>query len=237
MIVNCAHCRKQLRMSTKIQESVKNLGPGKKIKIKCVHCSNSFGLDAGQLGSGSTAPPGGRTRQDFSVDSGVQPPPPPDLAWLKDGFFEDKEVVEDVPLALVLMPDTPDKETVIKAAETFGYQVEAASSAEDAVEKMQFVAYSSVFLHSKYEPGGIESGIFHRYMRNMKMARRRFIFYVLIGQEFKTLYDLQALAHSANLVVNGMEVSFMGTILKKAIPEYEVLFGPLMEELHIAGKE
>jgi len=237
MIVNCPHCRKQLRMSTKIQESAKNLGPGKKIKIKCVHCSNSFGLDAGQLGSGSTAPPGGRTRQDSSVDSGVQPPPPPDLAWLKDGFFEDKEVVEDVPLALVLMPDTPDKETVIKAAETFGYQVEAASSAEDAVEKMQFVTYSSVFLHTEYEPGGIESGIFHRYMRTMKMARRRFIFYVLIGQEFKTLYDLQALAHSANLVVNGMEVSFMGTILKKAIPEYEVLFGPLMEELHIAGKE
>ena len=69
------------------------------------------------------------------------------------------------------------------------------------------------------------------------MARRRFIFYVLVGQEFKTLYDLQALAYSANLVVNGMEVTFMGTILRKAIPEYEVLFGPLMEELHIAGKE
>jgi len=237
MIVNCPHCRKQLRMSTKIQENIRNLDPGKKIKIKCVHCSNSFGLDASQLDSGSTVQPGGGTRKGSSVDAGVQPPPPPDLAWLKDGFFEDKEVVEDVPLSLILMPDTPEKEIVIKAAETFGYQVEAATSAEDAVEKMQFVTYSSVFLHSKYEPGGIESGIFHRYMRSMKMARRRFIFYVLIGQEFKTLYDLQALAHSANLVVNGMEVSFMGTILRKAIPEYEVLFGPLMEELHIAGKE
>lgn len=225
-------------MSTKIQDSIGNLGPGKKIKIKCIHCSHSFGLDARQLSSGSSAQPGGGgTGRVSAVQTGVQPPPPPDLAWLKDGFFEDKEVVEDVPLALVLMPDAPEKEIVIKAAETFGYRVEAATSAEDAVEKMQFVTYSSVFLHSRYEPGGIESGIFHKFMRNMKMSRRRFIFYVLIGQEFKTLYDLQALAHSANLVVNGMEVSFMGTILRKAIPEYEVLFGPLMEELHIAGKE
>jgi len=237
MIVTCPHCRKQLRMGAKIEDSIKKLGPGKKIKIKCVHCSNSFGIDASQLNSGSTVRPERKIKQDFPDGCQVQPPPPPDLAWLKKGVFEDKEVVEDVPLALVLMPDTPDKEIVVQAAETFGYQVEMASSSEDAVEKMQFVNYSSVFLHSDYEPKGITSGIFHKYMREMKMARRRFIFYVLIGQEFKTLYDLQALAHSANLVVNSMEISFIVTILRKAIPEYEALFAPLMEELHIAGKE
>lgn len=231
MIVTCPHCRKQLKMSPKIQESIKKLSPGKKIKIKCIHCSNSFGLDAGQLLSDSAA------KQGSPASSRVQPPSPPDSSWLKDGVFEDKEVVEDIPLALVLMPDTPDKEIVVKATEAFGYQVETTSSAEDAVNKMQFVNYSSVFLHSAYEPGGIKSGIFHQYMRNMKMARRRFILYVLIGEEFKTLYDLQALASSANLVVNDAEISYIGTILRKAIPEYETLFGPLMEELRIAGKE
>ncbi len=224
MIVNCPHCRKQLRMSTKIQESIEKLSPGKKLKIKCVHCSNSFGLDASQLIS-------------TTAGSSVPPPPPPDTSWLKEGVFADKEIVEDIPQALVLMPETPDKEIVVKATEAFGYRVEIAISAEDAVNKMQFVNYSSVFLHSSYEPDGIKSGIFHQYMRNMKMARRRFILYVLIGDEFKTLYDLQALAYSANLVVNGAEVSYIGTILRKAIPEYEALFGPLMEQLSIAGKE
>jgi hypothetical protein len=223
MIVNCPHCGKQLRMSGKNQESIEKLDPGKKIKIKCVHCAKAFGLDASQLESDSAVR--------------VQPPPPPDTAWLKEGVFEDKEVVEDVPQALVLMPDTPDKENVIEAAKAFGYQVETASSAEEAVNKMQFVNYSSVFLHSAYEPGGVKSGIFHRYMRNMKMSRRRLIFYVLIGEEFQTLYDLQALCHSVNLVVNDAEIPYIVTILRKAIPEYEILFGPLMEELHIAGKD
>ncbi len=237
MIVNCPHCRKQLRMSAKIQESIKKLDSGKKIKIKCVHCSNPFGLDASHLDSDSAVPPGKKMEQNSSVSHRVQPPPPPDTAWLKEGVFEDRETVEDVPLALILMPDTPDKENVVQAVKTFGYQVEIASSSEDAVNKMRFVNYSSVFLHSVYEPGGIKSGIFHRYMRNMKMARRRLIFYVLIGEEFKTLFDLQALAQSANLVVNDAEISYIGTILRKAIPEYEALFGPLMEELRVAGKE
>ena len=237
MIVNCPHCGKQLRMSGKIQESIEKLDSGKKIKIKCVHCSKPFGLDASQLESDSAVLSAGKTTRGSSASHRVQPPPPPDTAWLKEGVFEDKEIVEDVPQALVLMPDTPDKENIIEAAKAFGYQVETASSAEEAVNKMQFVNYSSVFLHSAYEPGGVKSGIFHRYMQNMKMSRRRLIFYVLIGEEFQTLYDLQALSHSVNLVVNDAEISHIVTILRKAIPEYEILFGPLMEELRIAGKD
>lgn len=237
MIVNCPHCRKQLRMSAKIQESVKKLGPGKKLKIKCIHCSNPFGLDASQSNSDSAARPEGKKKQNSPVSYRVQPPPPPDNIWLKEGVFEDKEIVDDVPLALVVMPDTPDKDNVVNAAKAFGYQVETASSSEDAVNKMRFVNYSSIFLHSAYEPGGIKSGIFHHYMRNMKMARRRLIFYVLIGEEFQTLYDLQALACSANLVVNDAEIPYIETVLRKAIPEYEALFGSLMEELRVAGKE
>jgi hypothetical protein len=224
-------------MGTKIQESIKKLGPGKKIKIKCVHCSSSFGLDASHLNSGSAAGSAGKTQRGSSASRRLQPPPPPDLSWMEEGDFDDEKVVEDIPLALVLMSDTPDKKIVVEAVEKFGYRVEMVSSAEDAVSTMQFVNVSSVFLHSTYEPGGIKSGIFHQYMRNMKMDRRRFILYVLIGEEFETLYDLQALANSANLVVNDAEISYVETILKKAIPEYEVLFGPIMEELRIAGKE
>ncbi len=68
------------------------------------------------------------------------------------------------------------------------------------------------------------------------MSRRRYIFYVLIGEEFDTLYDLQALAYSANLVINDADIPYVGTVLKKAIPEFEALFGPLMEELRVIGK-
>ena len=237
MIVNCPNCEKQLKLSPKIQENIRKLGPGKKIKIKCAQCQTPFGLDAAKLVVDSAAKPEKKQKSGASADKFVQPPDFPDISWLKDGAFEDQEDVEDVPLALVLMPDTPARDVVIKAAEGIGYQVETPLSAKEAVNKMQFVNYASVFLHSAYEPGGVHSGVFHQYMRNLTMSRRRFMLYTLIGQEFKTLYDLQALAYSANLVVNDGEVSYLETILRKAIPEYEALFGPLMEELRIAGKD
>jgi len=239
MQVNCPHCEKQLKLSGKIRESIEKLGPGQKIKVKCVYCSKAFGLDA--LSIDKTAVPRDIRRkksQEVSAPrrGGVRPPAPPDVTWLADGVFDDQEIVEDIPRALVLMPEIPARDVVVKAAVDFGYQVEQPTDVIEAIEKMRFVNYAAVFLHSGYEPAGILSGKFHGYMRDMGMARRRFTIYVLLGDEFETLYDLQAMAYSANLVVNDRDLNHIGVVLKKTIPEYEALFGPLMEELRISGR-
>jgi hypothetical protein len=187
-------------------------------------------------------PPGsegnaGQSRPDKPASKArVKPPNPPNTEWLRDGIFQEKEVVEDIPEALVLMPLTKTLDMVTQAAMDFGYRVELAPTPEDAIEKMQFINYAAVFHHCDFESGSIETGKFHSFMRSMNMSRRRYIFYVLIGEQFDTLYDLQALAYSANLVVNDAEIPFVGTVLKKAIPEFEALFGPLMEELRVVGK-
>ena len=237
MIVNCPNCNKQLKLSDKIQESVQQLGPGRKIKVKCVHCAVPFGMDANSIKTASPNRNAGRPAPGEGASTGkVRPPASPSTEWLREGVFEEKEIVEDIPRALVLMPDSPLRETVVKAATEFGYRVEQAPSPEEAIDKMRFVNYAAVFLHSDFEQAGISSGKFHQFMREMNMSRRRYIFYVLIGKQFETLYDLQALAYSGNLVVNDNEIQFIGTVLKKAIPEFETLFGPLMEELHVAGK-
>ncbi len=235
MIVLCPHCGKQLKLGEKIRESVRLLEPGRRIKIKCAHCSVPFGLDMSMDRTSGVAPERDATGRS-SEGGRVKPPAPPDTDWLKDGSFEEKDVVEDIPKAMVLMPDLPGREQVVKAAAAVGYRVEKAATPVEAIEKMRFVNYAAVFLHSRFESGGIRSGAFHQYMRSMNMARRRYIFYILIGEQFETLYDLQALSYSANLVVNDAEIPYISTILKKAIPEYEALFGPLMEELRIAGK-
>jgi len=235
MIVLCPHCGKQLKLGEKIRKSVRLLEPGRRIKIKCAHCAVPFGLDMSMDRTSSTAPE--RDAAGRSSGGGrIKPPAPPDTDWLKDGSFEEKDVVEDIPKAIVLMPDLPGREQVIKAAAAVGYRVEQAVTSVEAIEKMRFVNYAAVFLHSRFESGGMRSGAFHQYMRSMNMARRRDIFYVLIGEQFETLYDLQALSCSANLVINDAEIPYISTLLKKAIPEYEELFGPLMEELRIAGK-
>ncbi|MDK9707112.1 MAG: zinc-ribbon domain-containing protein [Desulforhopalus sp.] len=243
MIVLCPHCGKQLKLGEKITESVRSLEPGRRIKIKCAHCAVAFGLDMSMDQSAAIAKEPGKDSakvsdapQRPSERPRVKPPAPPATDWLKDGTFEEKDVVEDIPKALLLMPNLPGRELVVKAATSVGYRVEEADSPQEAIEKMLFVNYAAVFLHSRFEPGSVATGIFHKYMRSMNMTRRRYIFYVLIGSEFSTLYDLQALSSSANLVVNDAEIPYIGVALKKAIPEYEELFGPLMEELRIAGK-
>jgi hypothetical protein len=233
MIVNCPHCGKHLKLSDKIRESVRQLTPGRKIKVKCVHCSVPFGLDENSVKNASPVHSGA---EEIASGRSVSPPTPPNTDWLKEGIYEDQEVVEEVPRALVLMPESSQRDMVVKAATGSGYRVEMSATPEDAIDVMRFVNYAAVFLHQHFEPGGVHSGKFHQFMRQMNMSRRRYIFYVLIGEQFQTLYDLQALAYSANLVVNDNEIPFIGTVLKKAIPEFETLFGPLMEELQVVGK-
>lgn len=247
MIVQCPHCGKQLKLGEKITESVRSLEPGRRIKIKCAHCAVAFGLDMSMDQSAATVKEpakesakepvkGAESPQRTTERPRVKPPAAPATDWLKAGTFEEKDVVEDIPKALLLMPNLSGREQVIKAATSVGYRVEEADSPQEAIEKMLFVNYAAVFLHNRFEPGGVTTGVFHKYMRSMNMTRRRYVFYVLIGNEFATLYDLQALSSSANLVVNDAEIPFIAVALKKAIPEYEELFGPLMEELRIAGK-
>lgn len=234
MIAACPHCQKKLKLSSKIEDSLKLLSPGKSLRINCPQCGGAILLDAGMLNhEAPTQTPPSSPR---STNQQVTPPPPPDLSGLSNNSFEGKGMVEDIPKALILMPDSPDCRLVTEAIETLGYQPIFVQSAEDAMEKMQFVTYASVILHSQYEGSSLENGVFHQFMRAMNMNKRRYIFYILIGPEFHTLYDLQALSCSANLVVREQDLSQLAIILRKAIPQYEAMFGTIMQEMNVLGR-
>lgn len=225
MIEHCPHCQKTLQFSDaqreKIVQALNTLASGKRITIKCPHCQAGIAM----TGSAETT----------TNAATLQPPAPPDLAWLQTGLFEGEEKVEDVPMALVLFADTPARQAVVDAMKSVGYQVVTADTADEAMQRMQFVSFSCVALHSELE-GGLQNSIFHSFMREMAMDRRRYIFYVLIGPEFHSIYNLQALATSANLVVNEKDLKYFDVILRKAIPAYEELFGPMLEEMANYGK-
>lgn len=234
MITQCKACSKQLKLSAKMLESIKKLGPGKNIRIKCPGCEEAIVLDSSLLTSGGSNTPVGK--KPSVRKEGVKPPAPPDISWLEEGVFDQDDVIEDVPLALILMEESPHRDSIIESIEGIGYKTEVVKNSEEAMEKMLFVEYSAVVMHSQYERQNLRTSAFHQYMCDMNMSRRRFIFYTLIGPEFKTLYNLQALAYSANLVVNEAEIPYFNVILRKSIPEYEELFGPITEELRLQGK-
>ena len=225
MITNCPQCRQTLRFSeaqrAQILQAQEKLVSGKTLTIKCPLCQAAIKMDASVQGPVS--------------DGALQPPEPPDLDWLETGRFEGEEKVEDVPMALVLFAASPQRDSVVESMKSVGYQVVVVDTAEDAIERMQFVRFSCVALHSELG-GGISDSVFHEYMRKMPMERRRYIFYILIGPQLYTLYDLEALSFSANLVVGEKDLKYFDVILRKTIPAYEELFGPMLEELSNYGK-
>jgi hypothetical protein len=101
---------------------------------------------------------------------------------------------------------------------------------------MRFTPFAALLLHSRFEGDSLESNSFHIFIKKMAMIRRRNIHYTLIGPEFQTLYDLQALSNSANLVVNDNELSNFRIILKKSLHESQKLFGPLAESMVSQGR-
>lgn len=237
MIAICPQCQKKLKLGPKVESSLRMLSPGKSLRINCPQCANAILLDANSMLTDSQAPAKtADSPKPRPTNQQITPPPPPDLSGLSKSAYEGKEMIEDTPKVLVLMPDSPNRRLITEALEDLGYQPSFVQSAEDAMEKMQFINYASIILHSHYEGSALENGVFHPFMRAMNMNRRRYIFYILIGPEFHTLYGLEALVCSANLVINDQDLPQLAIILRTAIPQHEIMFGAIMQELNVMGQ-
>lgn len=167
----------------------------------------------------------------------VIPPQPPDLSWLRTEGCEEQERAEDIPTALVLMGDEAKGEDLFSDLQALGYRVETADTPAEALTKLKFTDFAAIVMHAEFEKDLFAESALHRYLTWLPAAKRRTIFYILVGPDFHTLYNLEALALSANLVVNDADVKHLKTILRKSFREYEELFGPLVQALAACGKE
>lgn len=226
MLTHCPACRQPLQLTddqtARLQQALAQLAPTKPLAMKCPTCRMVMYLDK----SGQALPaPAPR----------VQPPPPPNLDWLQSGLYQGEDKVEDVPMALLLHEPGEQRRQIGEALETVGYQVVMVTEVAEAIERMRFVHFSCVAFQADME-GSLAQSNFHTHMRNLAMERRRYLFYILISPTLHTLYDLEALASSANLTVNTSDLAHFDIVLRKSIPAYEELFGPLLEELGAYGK-
>ncbi len=240
MIDTCPHCQEPLNLTdsqkAKIATALDKLPPGNLLKLGCPQCQKPFELkpDGTLPGQQVKKFVAGGPRGARKVE--ITPPPPPDLNWLSSGQVQEKEVIEDTPMVLILMPKGSGMDTVREAYTDEGFLPVFAKNADDAVDRMQFTPFAGVVLHSRLGEESLRSSKLHIFMRKMAMIRRRNIHYTIIGPEFQTLYDLQALSNSANLVVNDKELDHFRLILKKSLHESQKLFGPLAESLVAQGR-
>ncbi|MBU0730101.1 MAG: hypothetical protein KKE17_03920 [Proteobacteria bacterium] len=237
MISQCPHCNQSLNLKPaqieKVENALDRLQSGS-LKLNCPHCNKSMELGK----DGSLAGSGGTKQKIKGAVSKLSPPAPPDLKWLASTTtVGEGDEIKDIPMALFLMKEGDLRDSVAGSFIELFYQPVYAETAEQAMGKMRFVNFSAVILHSGFEGGSLENSVFHKYMKNMAMSRRRYIYYVLVGPDFHTLYDLEALANSANLVVNEKEVDYLKTIVKKGQADYEALFGSWLAALKGHGNK
>ncbi len=220
MISACPHCNKELNLSTgqidKLNTAMANLTPGKQLKFPCPHCRNSIELKAES------------TPQQTEPD--LKPPSPPDLNWLKQENVDAHQDIEDIPRALLLIKEEGIKGVIETLLSKLGYQIEAPADSDEAIAVMQATDFGLIVLHTPFEES-LAACRFHEYMKWLEMRRRRNIFYMLIGPELKTLYNLEALTYSTNLVANDNDIGEIELIIKKGLHDYEALFGPYFAAL------
>jgi len=194
---------------TRLRQALAALPAGKSLSFSCPGCRQALTL---------SGPP---------EAGAVVPPPPP--VWLDEGPAGSVEQKGEAPAALILCRDSGTRRLLEEALAVLGYQARSGESAAEALDILRFQNFACVVLHTLFEGGGLGDSRVHDALCALPMVRRRGIFYILLGPGLSTLYELQALALSANLVVGEGDLPRFGQVLRRAIPAHEALFGPLIE--------
>jgi hypothetical protein len=154
-------------------------------------------------------------------------PRPPNKNWLRNEKFVNKSK-EDIKIkrALILSKDKEHLAIYRNVLAKLAFNIDFIESESVAIEYISSTLFSLV----AYE-NNLFFLDFEQYMRNLSGDKRRYLYYVIIGQKLSTLYDLEALSLSANLVVNTKDVQYLDIILKKGFQDYESLYRPFIKIL------
>ncbi len=233
MINTCPHCAKEFNFNEaqieKIEAALGSLKGGT-LKLKCPRCFESVELSSdGMLADWRLAASSAKGK------TGPEPPAPPDIDWLTKGVFREDEKIKDISKALVLIEPGEVRSKIMGALVESFYQPSSVDTVEEALAQLQMVQYDTVVLHSRFAGGKLRKSEVHDYMMRMPMVQRRYMFYILVGPEVHTLYTLEALAYSANLVVNDRDVEHFKNLYKRGKVDYEELFSPYISVLKEGG--
>jgi DNA-binding response OmpR family regulator len=140
-------------------------------------------------------------------------------------------------LALVLNGDDGQVNEISSVLEELSYKPILALSTQEVMGKLRLHHFDLIILSDGFDGQNLEGSPVTNYLDHLSMSERRKIFLVLLSDEFKTMDNMMAFTLSANLVVNPAELSKLGLILNKAIPDHEKFYKIFMDTLKEAGKE
>lgn len=154
-------------------------------------------------------------------------PAPPDVSWLKGGAEAvDGDTDAELRRCLVVMSDNGERERALSAIGSLDFSVHVADSGNKAMEMLKISAYSLLICNMADAMPTL-----HDYVTWLPMTARRTMYYTLIGPDLHTLYSLEALSLSANMVVCDKDIHHLGKILMRGFGDYEKLYRPFLNEI------
>jgi hypothetical protein len=212
------------------------------MQVECPSCAKEINIPDNKVPQGQAFNlncPGCKTK--MRVDQHLQPDPTEALdtsSMLVDEEFDDDEQIEiyDEHDQIGLILDRQNDDLWTAALTELDYKLQRAKSPEHAVHKLRFNQYHVVAIHEKFGDTTLETSPLYEFVRDMPMDTRRKTFVALVGANFKTLDNMEALAYSVNLVINQNDFDQLETILKKSIGENETFYKVYRETMTALGK-
>jgi len=216
MQVECSSCNKEINIpDNKIPQ-------GQAFNLTCPSCKTKMRVDQ------HLKPPASDPAE--SVDA---------ISMVVDEDFEDDEEeieIYDEHDKIALILDRQNDDLWTTALTELEYKLQRAKSPEHAVHKLKFNQYHVVAFHEKFGGSTLETSPLYDFIRDMSMDTRRKIFVALVGENFKTLDNMEALAYSVNLVINQKELDQLEAILKKSIGDNDNFYKVYRETMTALGK-
>ena len=216
MQVECSSCNKEINIpDNKIPQ-------GQAFNLTCPSCKTKMRVDQ------HLKPPASDPAE--SVDA---------ISMVVDEDFEDDEEeieIYDEHDKIALILDRQNDDLWTTALTELEYKLQRAKSPEHAVHKLKFNQYHVVAFHEKFGGSTLETSPLYEFIRDMPMDTRRKIFVALVGENFKTLDHMEALAYSVNLVINQKELDQLEAILKKSIGDNDNFYKVYRETMTALGK-
>jgi len=216
MQVECSSCNKEINIpDNKIPQ-------GQAFNLTCPSCKTKMRVDQ------HLKPPASDPAESVDATSMV----------VDEDFEDDEEEIEiyDEHDKIALILDRQNDDLWTTALTELEYKLQRANSPEHAVHKLKFNQYHVVAFHEKFGGSTLETSPLYEFIRDMPMDTRRKIFVALVGENFKTLDHMEALAYSVNLVINQKELDQLEAILKKSIGDNDNFYKVYRETMTALGK-
>ncbi|WP_373498600.1 zinc-ribbon domain-containing protein [Desulfococcus sp.] len=215
MKINCVHCQKAIVIPDE------KVPLDKAFSLNCPRCSRRFTVDAIKSdppGDPNSRPAGpDAAGSDDSMDGGAPVNP---FQFLEEG----------AKTAILCMAREDLLAQVRAALAEAGYHTLETTAARDTLRQMRFHDFDLVVLDELFGTRDPEMNHVLKYVSQLTMDSRRWMFVILVSDRFMTGDNMQAYHNSVNLIINPQDIHQFGMIMKRGLGEHEAFYRVFNQE-------